>query len=104
MKIRLFCCATVCLCLVARLVEAQPYPAIRLSEVHADVVHDTVSQMYYYSYLIHSDSANSGNIIEFEIDISRSPTSQNFDTTGLVFEDDFVLSDFRIEYPCLRGR
>jgi hypothetical protein len=88
----------------AKIVHAQTYPTISSAKVKTVVTHDSSQQMYYYNYSVCSDTVNTGNIIAFEVDISRYPTSMDFDTSGLVFEDSFVRSSFHRRYPSLRGK
>ncbi len=93
----------ICLTIV-EMANAQTYPTIRSAKVLAQVTYDTTQKMYFYKYSVFSDTANTGNIIAFEIDISRHPHSVDFDTTGLIFEDAFVRSSFQRRYPLVKGR
>lgn len=104
MKNKLFRFGFIHIVIGVGLIEAQTYPTIHSAEVQTQVTHDTAQQIYYYHYSVFSDPANTGNIIEFVIDISRNPNSVDFDTVGLIFEDDFVLLGFREEYPLFAGR
>jgi len=81
------------------------YPYLRNVPVVAHATMDKSHQMYFYTYDLHNDSANRGNIETFQLDISRDSLSSDIDTIGLRFAgSDYFENDFRGSYPKLASR
>ena len=55
--------------------------------------------MFFYSYTLIDDKSNRGAISDFLVDISRQPTSIEFDTVGLRYDSQYEEESFRDNYP-----
>ncbi len=81
------------------------YPRLSSVEIHAAVMYNNNENMYYYSYALVNDPANTGSIDGFAVDISRNPSFLDIDTVGLRFDNDgFTEASFRRNFPHLQGR
>ncbi len=79
------------------------YPFLYHVSCACRVTFDNVSSMYYYSYTLHNDAGNKGDIWALDIDISRNGQSASYDTVGLRFATysgtDLFERWFRRRYP-----
>ena len=81
------------------------YPSLVKVQIHATIMYDVDHNMFQYDYALANDAANTGSIVEFEVDISRDEQSANLDTVGLRFENDsFTEGSFRRNFPHLQAR
>lgn len=83
---------------------SQQLPNLRKVNVHAEITVNSSAKLYYYNYTLTSDGINSGNVIRFEIDITRDLNSIMIDTLELRFEDNFTETSFRRHFPALREK
>jgi hypothetical protein len=77
------------------------YPFLHNVQLRVRATRIPSSQMFCYEYSLRNDRDNHGAICAIEIDISRSPQSSVFDTSGLRFCSGLVERLFRRHYPRL---
>lgn len=83
---------------------AQVLPHLRNVQVKSSVKQDTTASMYLYNYTIFNSIQSEGDIFVLRIDVSLRSTVSEIDTTGLVFENNFMENSYRRIYPALEGR
>ena len=91
------------LVILAQTVCARQYPTLRSVQVFGEVTIDQTSHTYNYNYTISNGVSSAGSIMKFEIDIRRSVNTQELDTVGLRFKNQFVEGYFRDDYATLVG-
>lgn len=83
----------------------QQLPHLKEVNLECSVVQDQTAKMFYYAYSVFNGHMNTGNIIKFQIDISKGPDAVVYDTVGLKFENDsYTEGAFRRHYPGVAGR
>ena len=83
----------------------QQFPYLKEVIVQCNVVQNLSDKMFYYAYNVSNSTESVGNIIMFDIDISRGNNDVSFDTVGLKFRNDgFTEKIFRNDYPVVQGR
>ena len=83
---------------------SQNYPFLKAVDIASTVSYDTSKSLYSYSYTLESAKSNVGSIQKLEMDISRGPNTLNLDTTGLTFDSEFELNNFRERYAQLSSK
>ncbi|MGI0015221.1 MAG: hypothetical protein ACREBU_17540, partial [Nitrososphaera sp.] len=85
-------------------VRGQQLPYLNSISVTATVAFDQQTSIYTYRYLISNGSSSQGAVAAFDLVITRSFLSVNFDTTGLKFKRPWMEDSFRNIYPVLANR
>lgn len=76
-----------------------PFPVIRNVVVDVQLTHTGIPPLFCYRYGILNGGNSTGEIIWFQIDLSRPSSSVLFDTVGLRFMSPLVEEFFRQDYP-----
>ncbi len=81
------------------------YPSLLAVRIHSSIMYNTDEKMFYYTYTLTNDAANTGSIAELAIDISKQSASLDIDTVGLRFiNNGYTEASFRRTFPQLKGR
>jgi hypothetical protein len=81
------------------------YPNLEDVKIGSKVVFVPMQSMYFFDYTLTNSNLSEGDIAELDIDIGRPPNSVEFDTSGLLFQDDgFTERSFRRNFERLRGK
>ncbi|HUI30830.1 MAG TPA: hypothetical protein VLX91_11475 [Candidatus Acidoferrales bacterium] len=85
--------------------QGQELPLLKEVQVKCAVSFQQQNGMYYFTYDVRNDLSSVGNIIMFNIDISTSQNSIQYDTSGLRYRDDgFTEKIFQNDYPVIKGK
>lgn len=81
----------------------QNFPKIKSVDIKCRV-HSTPSNgLFFYNYKIKNDISSTGNLFEFDINIS-SANYKVTDTVGLIFRNELVRTFFRRKYDLIKGK